>query len=640
MCSPSAAVAQREGLRSFCDQQTAKRAKILKRTVKRDDRATGQRPRLAGKRAGTVGNQQFSVTGDSRVQKYLSGSRVGCRVFRQQLRRAAERQPGSLTAPTCVLQRSLERELIGQPGGRDRCPHQLEDAGELVRSDGQQNPRVEYHDRKDSADGVRGPGTVVEILGSTILLLIDAMKNRPPIKMQPQKTLVDESIEWVMHRIHRRIFTAGARLPSIRALARQRDVSPFTISEAYGRLVAVGILEARKGSGYYARAHQPQRADSAARRSGKIDLSWLLHHMLSGSGARGPGLGVLPSEWLNGIEIGAALRSLGRQGRWFDSGRPSGFEPLRGIIQRRLADLDILAAADQIILTTGITHALNLVLRVLVRPGDTVLTSDPNWFGALGMLSQHGARIIGIPLNAAGLDIDRLERTVFEAHPRLLILSSIAHNPTGQSLPLDAVKRVVNMARKEDFWIFEDDVYADLTTTPVQRLAAEGGLSHVIYANSFSKTLASNIRVGFMTCEAPLAQRLSEAKLLGGFTTPELNERLVHKLLLEGHYSSHAARLRQRLILQRARMRRFLAAEGVEVLGEGGDGLFLWANMQTDTTVLAEICCAQGLLLAPGALFSPRQEPSTWMRINATTSLDDVGATLARRRSSDLLAGP
>jgi DNA-binding transcriptional MocR family regulator len=381
---------------------------------------------------------------------------------------------------------------------------------------------------------------------------------------------------------------------------------------------------------------QPKQADSAASRSGKIDLAWLLHHMLSGNGARGPGLGVLPSEWLNGIEIGAALRSLGRQGRWLDSGRPSGFEPLRGLIQRRLADLDILATADQIILTTGITHALNLVLRVLVQPGDTVLASDPSWFGALGMLSEHGAHIVGVPYLATGLDVDFLERTVIKERPRLFILSSIGHNPTGLSLPVDAAQRLLNIAAKYDFWIFEDDVYADLCTTPVRRFAAQGGLSRVIYANSFSKTLASNIRVGFMTCEVPLAQRLSQTKLLGGFTTPELNERLVHKLLVEGHYSSHVARLRKRLTLHRARMRRFLTSEGIEVLGESGDGLFLWTNMQTDTNVLAEICSKHGLLLAPGSLFSPRQEPSTWMRINVTTSLDDVNAILARRRHIDL----
>jgi DNA-binding transcriptional MocR family regulator len=463
-------------------------------------------------------------------------------------------------------------------------------------------------------------------------LVIDAMEDIPRFKKQPQKTLVDESIDWVMQRIHRQIFAAGTRLPSIRALARQRGVSPFTISETYGRLVAVGILEARKGSGYYARSYQPKRADSAARGSGKIDLSWLLHHMLSGSGARGPGLGVLPSEWLDGIQIGAALRSLGRQGRWLDTGRPGGFEPLRGLIQRRLADLDILAAAGQIVLTTGITHALNLVLRALVRPGDAVLTSDPSWFGALGMISEHGARIIGIPFGATGLDVDIFERTIIKEQPRLVVLSSIGHNPTGLSLSLDRVKRILNIASKHDFWIFEDDVYADLSTTPVRRLAAEGGLSRVIYANSFSKTLASNIRVGFMTSEAPIAQRLSEAKLIGGFTTPELNERLVHKLLVEGHYTSHVAQLRKRLTLHRARMRRFLTTEGIEVLGESGDGLFLWANMQSDTNVLAEICSKHGLLLAPGSLFSPRQEPSTWMRINATTSLDDVNASLARRR--------
>ncbi|MEO7205455.1 MAG: aminotransferase class I/II-fold pyridoxal phosphate-dependent enzyme [Steroidobacteraceae bacterium] len=154
------------------------------------------------------------------------------------------------------------------------------------------------------------------------------------------------------------------------------------------------------------------------------------------------------AEWLNGNAIGAALRSLRRQGRRLDSGRPGGFEPLRGLIQRRLADLDILTATDWIILTTGITHALNLVLRVLVELGDMVLTSEPSWFGALGMLSGHGARIVGIPYNATGLDVDCLERTVIESRPRLLILSSIGHNPTGLSLPIDSVKRILNIVRQ------------------------------------------------------------------------------------------------------------------------------------------------------------------------------------------------
>jgi DNA-binding transcriptional MocR family regulator len=457
------------------------------------------------------------------------------------------------------------------------------------------------------------------------------MKNIPQLKKRPRPTLVDESIEWVTHRIHRQVFSAGTRLPSIRVLARQRGVSPFTISEAYGRLVAVGILEARKGSGYFARSPALKRADSVAGRSGKIDLSWLLHHMLSGNGARGPGLGVLPSEWLDGIQIGAALRSLGRQGRWLDSGRPSGFEPLRGLIQRRLADLDILAGAEQIVLTTGITHALNLVLRALVRPGDTVLTSDPGWFGALGMLSEHGARTVSVPYRSTGLDLHALERVLIRERPRLLILSSIGQNPTGLSLGLDVAKRLLDLARKYDFWIFEDDVYADLCSAPVRRLAAEDSLCRVIYASSFSKTLASNIRVGFLVAETALVQRLSEAKILGGFTTPELNERLVHKLLVEGHYSRHVAQLRDRLMLHRTRMCRFLTTQGIEMLGRSGDGLFLWANMQTDTNVLAGTCSKQGLLLAPGSLFSPRQEPSHWMRINVTTSVDDVSATLAKR---------
>src|SRR5690606_33648194 len=115
---------------------------------------------------------------------------------------------------------------------------------------------------------------------------------------------------------------------------------------------------------------------------------------------------------------------------------------------------------------------------------------------------------------------------------------------------------------------------ADLCPSPVIRLAAMGGFDQVIHAGSFSKTLASNIRVGFLACSQDLAQALADTKLMSGFTTPELNERLVHKLLVEGRYARHVAALRTRLARHRAHARQRLEAHGIPLFGDGGDGLF------------------------------------------------------------------
>ncbi|MGO1540405.1 MAG: PLP-dependent aminotransferase family protein [Luteimonas sp.] len=444
-------------------------------------------------------------------------------------------------------------------------------------------------------------------------------------------TLVDDCVQWIVHRIDGCVLRPGMRLPSIRALARQRGVSPFTVSEAYGRLVALGRIEARRRSGFYVCPQPPGVADSARQAPPGIDLKWLMHHMLESGDARGPGLGVLPADWLDGAQVAAALRALGRQGRWLDSGRPHGFEPLRALLQQRLAALDIVARPEQIVLTTGITHALNLVLQRLVPAGGTVLVPDPYWFGALGMLAAHGARACGIPCTPHGLDLDALERALREERPRLLVLATAASNPTGVSFSDAAAARILALAARHGVPVFEDDVYADLCASPVQRMAARDGLRQVIYAGSFSKTLAANIRVGFLACAPGLAGSLSDAKIMGGFTTPELNERLVHKLLVEGHYGRHAGTLRTRLAARRARTRRLLCDAGIDVFGGAGDGLFLWADMRTDTVELAAACREHGLLAAPGALFSPEQTPGSWMRINATTDEPDLLALLECR---------
>lgn len=448
----------------------------------------------------------------------------------------------------------------------------------------------------------------------------------------PGQTRVDACVRWAISRIEGQVFRPGMKLPSVRALARQRGVSPFTVVEAYERLVAQGYAEARRGSGFYVLPRRPGPRLQPA--STAIDFGWLLRHMLQGPDASGPGVGVLPASWLDGARIGAAVRALGREGpsHWLRPGEAQGFGPLREVLQSRLASLEIPATPDQIVLTTGITQGLDLVLRTLVGPGETVLCLDPFWFGALGSATAHGAHVVGVPMRPDGPDPVLLEQIAREARPRLFILSTVGHNPTGAAFSPEIAAAVLEIARRRDFHIFEDDVYADLCETPVHRLAAMDELERVIYAGSFSKTLASNVRVGFLACAPSLASRLVDAKVLSGFTTPELNERLAHKLLVEGRFAGHAQRLRERLGKRRDATRAQLEAAGVPVFGQPREGMFLWVDMGCDTNHLAAICGERGALVAPGALFSPRQRPSSWMRLNVTTPPAEIASTLAEAR--------
>lgn len=460
-----------------------------------------------------------------------------------------------------------------------------------------------------------------------------------------QMTLVGQLTEWARMRIDERVFRPGMRMPSIRQLAQDKGISRFTVVEAYERLVALGYLESRRGSGFFVRerggaARAQSHADAAQRApelSRNIDVSWLLRNMFHRAEPRkAPGLGFLPNDWLDGELIASALRGLGRQpgGHFLASGTPEGFLPLRQQLRTRLAELEIGAAADQIVLTSGITQALDLIARLYVRPGDAVLVGDPAWFVMFARFAAQGANVIGVPYTAEGPDLEALERVVQAHRPRLLVLNSVLHNPTGTSLSASKAFQLLRLAEQYDFLVVEDDIYCDLCPPghPATRLASLDQLRRVVYLGSFSKTLAANLRVGFVAASPELARSLTDIKLLAGLATPEINERVLYKVLTEGHYRKHVERVRHRLDRARDDTRRALEQLGLTLFPGQHAGMYLWADTGRDTNAIATAGHEEGYLFAPGSLFSPSQLPSGWMRFNVACGHDpDMLAFLARQ---------
>ncbi|CAN7461327.1 PLP-dependent aminotransferase family protein [Trinickia sp. LjRoot230] len=447
-------------------------------------------------------------------------------------------------------------------------------------------------------------------------------------------TLVEQLVQWARRRIEERVFRPGMRMPSIRKLAQDKGVSRFTVVEAYERLVAQGYLESRRGSGFYVRersvgAHdgprRPEPREPTARSA--IDVAWLLRNTLQTSTPeKGPGLGYLPSRWLDGELVAGALRTLGRQSaaQWLGNGTAQGFLPLRQQLQTRLEELEIGAGPEQIVLVSGITQAIDLIARLYVQPGDAVIVGDPSWFQMFGRFASQGARLIGMPYTAGGPDIDALETLVASWRPKMLVINSVLHNPTGTSLSPAQAFRILRLAEAYDFIVVEDDIYGDLCppSYPATRLASLDQLRRVIYLGSFSKTLTANLRVGFAACSPDVAQAFADQKLLVGMTTPELNERLLYKVLTEGQYRRHVERLRGRLDGVRDKCARMLEAVGLSLFTAPAAGMFLWADTGVDADGLAAAGQEAGFLLAPGSLFSPHQSPTTWMRFNVANCGD------------------
>ncbi len=444
-----------------------------------------------------------------------------------------------------------------------------------------------------------------------------------------QLTLVDQLVQWGRRRIDERVFRPGVRMPSIRKLAEDKGVSRFTVVEAYERLVAQGYLDSRRGSGFYVRERgaEPVRHARAKPIESPIDVVWLLRNMLHTSDPeKSPGIGYLPNRWLDGEMLANALRALGRQAgaQLLMYGTPQGFFPLRQQLQTRLAELEIGASPEQILMVSGITQGLDLIARIYVQPGDTVLVGDPAWYQMFGRFASQGARMVGVPYTPDGLDLDALETLVETWKPRMLVLNSVLQNPTGTSLNARQAFRVLQLAELHDFMVIEDDIYGDLCPPgyPATRMASLDQLKRVIYLGSFSKTLAANLRVGFIAAAPDVVKALTDQKMLVGMTSPEINERVVFKVLTEGHYRRHVERLRSRLDLVREKTARMLERAGFRLFSTPSAGMFLWCDAGADTSAMVEAAMEAGFFLAPGALFSPHQSLSTWMRFNVANCGD------------------
>ncbi len=437
--------------------------------------------------------------------------------------------------------------------------------------------------------------------------------------------LVEQIVQAVRHQVDDRILRPGMRLPPIRKLAQTQQVSRFTVVEAYDRLVALGYLHSKRGSGFYI---APQRATTIRKpdpviTEQAVDVAWLMRQALDDSpDILKASAGWLPQEWLDQDGLRRHLRSLGRRAdaRVTGYGTPAGYLPLRQQLQIRLAEFGIGAPPEQIMLTHGATQALDIASRHLIKPGDTVFVDDPGYFNFFGNLRLLGAKLVGVPRGLDGPDADALESLLETHKPKVFFTHSVLHNPTCADLSAATAFRVLQLAAKYDFLVIEDDTYADMHPGTVTRLANLDQLDRVIYVGSFSKTLSNSLRVGFLAARPDLIAQFTDVKTLTAVSTSEFTEQLVYQMLTDGHYRKYVERLHGRLDEHRDVTLRMTERVGLEVFHEPKCGLFLWARAPhiEDSAPLASRAAESRIMLAPGKVFRPQMQASPWIRLNVT----------------------
>ena len=446
-------------------------------------------------------------------------------------------------------------------------------------------------------------------------------------------------VETVIGLIEGGTYKTGERLPAIRSAAGNFGVSKNTLADAYDRLVSLGYLEARRGSGYYVR---PIRLKPMAARpphvAEALDLVSLLREQLEQHYAVRVGDGRPPPSWMEDSELGRHLNGSRPGGEVSHGyGHPRGFRPLRERIALTLADRSILATPDQIQLTQGANHALDLIVRNLVAPGDAVLVDSPGYYPLFGKLKLAKAEIIGVRRGLDGPDLENLAAKAAASHAKVFFTQSLAHNPTGGSLTLARAHRVLQIAQRHGLHIIEDDPFADVLPAASPRLAALDQLERVTYVGTFSKTLSASLRVGYIAAAQSLADALADLKILTIVSTSDYIERVIHNLIVSGQYRRHLQRLKVRIEESTVSALRHLERVGVRIFAPPSGGFYLWALLPsgTDEADLARRAIDQGIFMAPGAVFVPDRiagEPA--IRINVAYASDQrflafLGAYLA-----------
>ncbi len=447
-----------------------------------------------------------------------------------------------------------------------------------------------------------------------------------------------ESLTWqlssrISERIRSRLLAPGARLPSVRQCALQQHVSPSTVVAAYDQLLAEGLVEARKNRGFFVRELAPVRAVEgtistrpAAEARRPIDATALIRGMFHKvSDKPQPGMGVFPPEWLESTFMPAAVRKVASsralQEFSLQYGEPLGDGGLRRALSTRLAALSVHARPEHIITTVGATHALDIVSRTLLRPGNPVMVEEPGWAVEFARLAALGMRVLPVPRRAEGPDLAVMARYCELHRPKLFVSVSVLHNPTGYSLSPGSAHRILQLANQHDFHIVEDDTYSHIAPEHATRLCALDGLQRTIHVGGFAKILAPNWRVGFLAAPAALVEALLDTKLLGTLTTPALLEKAMALCMEQGQLRRHAQRIRTRLDAARSRSVKLALNAGCSFAAEPA-GLFGWVDTGVDTDALTQSMLDEGYLLAPGALFHAERKPSTLMRINFATTQD------------------
>jgi len=461
-----------------------------------------------------------------------------------------------------------------------------------------------------------------------------------------RRHLYEQVADHIARLIEQGTFRPGDRIPSVRQLSRQQQVSVSTVLQAYFLLEDRGLIEARPQSGYFVRTRlatalpepdisspEPDPTRVSVRELVMMVLHDTLNPNLIQLGAAVPNPELLPTDRLNRILASLARRS-GDQGNLYDI--PPGCEALRVQIARRAVASGCSLAPADLVTTAGCIEAVDLCLRATCRPGDTVAIESPIYFGILQSMEALGLRALEIPTHPRdGISLEALGFAIEHTPVRACLVISNFNNPLGSCIPDEHKKELVGLLARHDIPLIESDILGEIYFSEQRPSVAKAydrkGL--VMLCSSFSKDMAPGYRVGWVA-PGRFKASVEWLKYTSNVATAILPQLAVAQFLDSGGYDHHLRRIRRAYarnvaLMSQAVMRFFPA--GTRVTRPGG-GFVLWVQLpdSVDSLELYKLALKSGVTLTPGHIFSATQQYRNFIRLNAAYWSDAAEGAMQR----------
>lgn len=444
--------------------------------------------------------------------------------------------------------------------------------------------------------------------------------------------LYQQVIDFIEHQQEIGALLPGDKLPSLRKLSRQFEISVPTVKQAYIELERQGRVCARPQSGYYLQAQQartlkPRPATWSQCKPAEVKCRSLIEQVHAAVH--------LPNTVALGISnpvqahppdktLARLMRSV--LSKYADKavsyGPVTGDAKLRMQLAFRYQEQGVDVNPDDIVITNGAQEALSIALQCVAKRGDIIAIESPCFFGIIELIETLGMQALEVyTCTEDGVGLEELSKAIEQHNVTACLFSTAINNPLG-SMKTDAQRQsMVSLLEQHNIPLIEDDVYSELYFSekkprPAQ-LYSEKGL--VMTCSSFSKTAAPGYRIGWLL-PGKFEEQAKRIKRAQSCSTPMLQQWTLNEYIASGDYDRHLCVLRKNLVYNCERMRALVAEhfppEVCISKPQGGSVLWIRCQSHVNTSVFFQQALDQGVSFAPGTVFSPSGKYGHYMRIS------------------------